>query len=154
MTYVHIINGAVAAYPYSFHHLRADNRQVSFPRDMDDARLKDFGVFAVSPTTQPATDLTQNLVELDPALVGGVWVQVWSVVPASAQEIADRQLAASDAVSNANVRTDAFVQTFIGMTPAEVSDYIDNNTANLATTRELLKKMAVMLLILARREFR
>jgi hypothetical protein len=54
----------------------------------------------------------------------------------------------------AATKADAFVQSFISMTPQQVSDYVAANTDNLAQTRALMEKMALMLLVLARREFR
>ena len=51
-------------------------------------------------------------------------------------------------------RADAFVQTFINSTPAEVTAYIDSQVTDLASARNVLKKMALMLLLLARREYR
>jgi hypothetical protein len=153
MTYALIQNGAVAVYPYSFSMLRRDNPQVSFPSDPDDDKLAEFGVFAVAPTAKPSVDLTKNIVEATPALLSGVWTQAWSVVDASAEEIAARQKVASLATDTAAARADTFVANFLAMTPAQVETYIENNTANLAATRALLKKIAIMLQILVRRGF-
>jgi hypothetical protein len=75
-------------------------------------------------------------------------------VPASAEEIAIRQLLAADDAGLVAIKADAFVQSFIDMTKAEVEAYVDNNTATLAAMRALTKKMAIMLWIMARREFR
>lgn len=155
MTYARIVNGAVAQWPYDFAQLRRDNRNVSFPRDVDDKWLAGLGVVRVGPSDPPAYDrITENLVAAAPVLAGGVWVEGWSVTPASAGEIASRQRVAADSAAHEEVRLDTFVGGFLAMTPAQVGAYIDNNTANLGTTRALLKKMAVMLLILARRELR
>jgi hypothetical protein len=153
MSYALIQNGAVAVYPYSFSMLRRDNPQVSFPSDPDDDKLAEFGVFAVAPTAKPSVDLTKNVVEATPVLTNGVWAQAWSVVGASAEEIAERQKAATFATDQAAAKADTFVANFLNMTPAQVETYVENNTANLAATRALLRKMALMLHILARREF-
>ena len=154
MTYALIIDGAVAQYPYSFALLRRDNPQVSYPSDPSDDRLAEFGVHAVAPAAKPATSLTQNIVEATPVLVGGVWTQAWTVVAASAEEIAARQMQAADEAAATEIKADTFVASFIAMTPAQVATYVDNNTATLAAMRTVVKKMAVMLLLLARREFR
>lgn len=53
-----------------------------------------------------------------------------------------------------NVKADAFVQKFIAMSPAQISTYIDNNMTDLASARQLLKKAFIMLLLLARKEYR
>jgi hypothetical protein len=154
MTYALIQNGAVAQYPYSFALLRKDNPQVSYPRDPSDARLAEFGVFVVAPSAKPAHDpITKNVLEATPVLVGGVWTQAWSIIDASAEEIAARQSAAALMADRAAAKADTFVASFLAMTPAQVETYVENNTATLATTRALLRKMALMLHILARREF-
>jgi hypothetical protein len=155
MTYALITDGAVAQYPYGFQQLRNDNPQVSFPSNPDDAKLAEFGVHRVQPTAQPAHDpITQNVIEGTPVLVDGQWSQVWTVEAATAEQIAERQRDAADAEADAEVRADAFVANFVAMTPAQVAAYVENNTATLAAMRAVLKKMAVMLLILARRELR
>ena len=154
MTYALIVAGAVAQYPYSFAQLRRDNPQVSYPSEPNDERLAAFGVHVVAPTAKPATTLTQNVIETTPVLDAGVWKQAWSVVAASAEEIAARQTNAADDAAAAEIKADAFVTNFISMTPTQVATYVDNNTATLAAMRALVKKMAVMLLLLARREFR
>lgn len=51
------------------------------------------------------------------------------------------------------VRADAFVRQFVAMTPAQVAAYVDANVSDLASARRLLKRMALMLLLLARREY-
>jgi hypothetical protein len=152
MTYALIQNGAVATYPYSFAVLRRDNPQVSFPSNPDDAKLEEFGVFAVASTAKPTIDLTKDIVEATPVLTNGVWTQAWSVVDASAEEIASRQNAATLATDQAAAKADTFVANFLNMTLAQVETYVENNTANLAATRSLLRKMAFMLHIIARRE--
>jgi hypothetical protein len=70
-------------------------------------------------------------------------------------EIVARQLIhAQDMAEVEAVKADSFVQSFVAMTPAQVSAYVENNTANLAQVRSLLTKMALMLLALARKEYR
>jgi hypothetical protein len=154
MTYALIQNGAVATYPYSFAMLRRDNPQVSFPQDMSDDRLEEFGVFAIAPTAKPTVDLTKNIVEAKPVLANGMWTQAWTVVDASAEEIAARQRAATDDAARMSIKADTFVGNFIAMTPAEVASHIDTNVTNLATAKTVITKLALMVLLLARREFR
>lgn len=155
MTYALIVDGGVAQHPYGFSQLRRDNPQVSFPRNPSDEKLAEFGVHLVHPVAKPVHDpITQNVVEASPVLVGGMWTQSWTVEAATAEQIAARQLDAGDAATDAKLRADAFVASFVGMTPAQVAAYVENNTASLAAMRALVKKMALMLLVLARREFR
>lgn len=90
--YLLIQNGEVAAYPYSFEQLRRDNPGTSFPAQPSPAALSEWGVHPVTSIAMPASDpLTQTVVEDTPIQVDGVWVQVWEVRAASAQEIAARQ---------------------------------------------------------------
>lgn len=154
MSYALIVDGMVASYPYSFGKLRADNPDVSFPRDPSDERLAEWGVVAVAPAERPVADITQNVVEGAPVLVGEVWTQVWNVVDASAEEIAARQKLAAAAAAKSDVKADAFVASFVAMTPVEVDAYIEANVTNLASAKAVLGKLALMVLILARQEFR
>lgn len=155
MSYALIKDAAVVTYPYSFAQLRADNPNVSYPRDPSDEWLAAIGVFKVADAARPAHDpIAENVIEASPALVAGVWTRQWSVVPASAEEIAARQLRAADIAARDATKALAFVQQFIAMTSAEVETYVTNNTANLAQVRTLMVRMAQMLHVLARREFR
>ena len=153
MNYVLAPNGVVSQYPYTYSMLLADNPDISFPR-VPGTWLQTYNVFEVVPTAKPAYDLTKNIVEANPVFANGQWNQVWVQVAASAQEIADRQTAAADALAKEQALADRFVGQFINMTQAEVSTYVTNNTANLAQTRGVLDKIARMVHILAKREFR
>lgn len=78
-------------YPYSFAQLVEDNPGTSFPAAMPDERLADWGVYPVTPMLPPPYDpKIEKLVELTPQMVFGNWEQVWSVVPLTADEIAER----------------------------------------------------------------
>lgn len=152
--YIKIENGGVQVYPYSISLLRKDNPYVSFPKQMSNELLAEYGVYPVTPVERPASTLTQDSVEGTPELINGVWTQVWTMVDVSPEEAAFRQQMADGEAELQATKADAFVQNFIAMTPAQVETYVQNNTANLGQTRALLKKMALMLLTLAKREYR
>jgi hypothetical protein len=154
MSYALIKDGQVSVYPYSFAALRRDNPQVSFPREPSDEFLAGFDVHAVAAVDQPAYDLTKNIVEGTPALVNGVWTQAWAQEDASAEEIAARQQDADDEAARLAAKADNFVQSFTAMTPAQDTAYVDANVTNLTSAKALLSKMALMMLLLARRGFR
>jgi len=147
-------NGQIVEYPYSLAKLKADNPGTSFPRDMTNERLAEYGVYPVTQVAAPASTLTQDPVEQTPQLVNGVWTQVWAMVNVSPEKAARRQQRAADEADAAAVKADNFVKSFVAMTPAQVAAYVDANTANIAQVRALLNKMALMLLALARREYR
>lgn len=154
MNYAKIVNGAVVAYPYTFRQLRLDHPQTSFPATPTDATFAEYGVLPVADTAKPPYDQTKNIVEGIPVLVNGVWTQTWDQSAASAAEIAARQLDVDDASDFTVVKADSFIPQFLAMRPAQLDTYIETNVTNLATTRDLLKKMAMMLLILSRRVLR
>jgi hypothetical protein len=60
----------------------------------------------------------------------------------------------AEAAIRSTVKSDAFVRQFMEMTPAQVATYVDAQVTDLASARLLLKRMAVMLLLLARHEYR
>jgi len=148
------IRGEELDYPFSLSTLKKENPNVSFPRKMPEELLAEYSVFPVIAVSRPAATLTQDHVEQQPQQINGVWTQVWAMVDVSPEEAARRQQTAQDAADAEAVKVDAFVQNFIAMTPKQVTSYIANNTANLAQVRALLTKMALMLLALAKREYR
>ena len=153
MKYALINAGVVAKYPYSLAQLRMDNPDTSYPRE-EGNWLFDHGVHVVVDAISPTPALTENVVEVTPILIGENWTQAWQLVLASAEEIAKRQESAAQDAARGTVKADTFVQSFIAMTPAEVSTYITNNGTTLAALRTIVIKLAIMVLILAKREFR
>lgn len=141
-------------YPFQLRTIRLENPNISFPRELSPSLLLEYGVFPVSPTAQPEHTLTQDAIEQTPQLINGVWTQVWAMVDVSAEEVVNRQQQAADQKEQAAVKADTFVKNFIGMTPAQVETYVANNTANLTQVRALLTKIGIMLLLLAKREYR
>lgn len=83
-----IKNGKVEKYPYSFSLLQADNPQTSFPAEMPDNRLAEWGVYPVAPIPRPEEDHTKTITEGQPQLIDGKWTQVWVVEDAPAEVIA------------------------------------------------------------------
>jgi hypothetical protein len=88
MLYAKVENGAVVQYPYSFHNLRKDNPNVSFPKtSMEDEDIRsDYGVVAVVEVGVPSSE-THNISEGDLALIGDNWTQVWDQTPKTADEL-------------------------------------------------------------------
>jgi hypothetical protein len=90
MMYALIKDGKVAAYPYGFNSLRQDNKNTSFPEQMTDDALAEWGVMPVNPVARPNVDHTKNITEGQPQFVNGKWWQSWSVSNASADEVKRR----------------------------------------------------------------
>lgn len=101
--YVKITNGAVDQYPYSIGHLRRDNPNVSFPRNIPEETLAEHDVFPVVVKDYPSiTDRTQKATsESEPTLVDGQWTIGWVVEDKTAAEVA-----AYDDAAAAKVRTE------------------------------------------------
>lgn len=154
MSYALIRNGAVVTYPYTFAMLRADNPQVSYSADTSPAKLAEYGVVEIAETPRPPSTTTQDFVEATPTLVSGVWTQRWVAQAVPAEEATRRQQEATSEAERLTVKADAFVQQFIAMTPQQVTDYVNTNVTDLASARALLRRISLMLLLLARREFR
>jgi hypothetical protein len=68
-------------YPYSADHLRADHPGTSFPVEMPDDSLAEWGVFRVQPTEPPAA-AGMVAVECEPQERAGAWWQAWRLEPA------------------------------------------------------------------------
>lgn len=153
MTYALIVKGAVARYPYGLAELRRDNPQTSFPAEAGDW-LAEWGVYPVAETARPANDPAKNIVEGTPALVGAAWAQTWTQVDASAEEVAARLRETTDATEAAEVKADGIVAQFLAMSPTQLTTYIANNSATLAALRTVVTKLAIIVLILAKRALR
>lgn len=54
----------------------------------------------------------------------------------------------------AQIIADSFIPQFIAMTPAQVTNYIETNVTNLASAKTVISKLALMMLLLAKREFK
>lgn len=87
-------DGQLERYPYTLTDLRRDQSSVSLPRDISDETAAGFGVYPVTPADQPADDHTKNL-ERTAVRSGDVWVEQWTEVDASADEITARTEAKS-----------------------------------------------------------
>ena len=128
--YILAPGGIARTYPYSVGQLRADNPQVSFPRDPSDALLAEWGVFPVAETTQPTVTYAQNLAEAAPQRIDGVWTQVWRVTDASAGEIAERTAAqAADVRAERNARLAACDWTQLADAPVDSSAWANYRQA-------------------------
>lgn len=88
--YAFIENEIVQKYPYSITDLRKANPGTSFPNNPSDATLAEWNVFPVAKVTRPEENYTNNVYEGVPQKLSGVWTQVWNVVDASDDEVAER----------------------------------------------------------------
>lgn len=113
MNYVKVNTDGSKVYPYYLWQLRTDFPTTSFPQPYEVAPLADFGVFPVTPSSPPSYNRpTQKLVEQTPVLTNGVYTQVWSVQPLSAQE--QQTVAAqiqAEIVAATQSRLDTFART-------------------------------------------
>lgn len=97
--YARIESGQVAAYPFNAVDLRIANPNTSFPAEMPDATLAEWGVFPVARTEPPAYDpATHRLQEERPVQSGIGWVQAWTLVPLTPEELVVRYQQKADAV--------------------------------------------------------
>ena len=89
--YLKLNNETIEKYPYTIGELRRDNPQVSFPRDIPETTLQEYGMFKVKEVDTPQVDHTKNVNEDTPKFINNEWVQVWEITPASTDEIAERE---------------------------------------------------------------
>lgn len=153
MRYALLENGAIKTYPYTLHQLRLDNPDTSFPRDATLIRLDEHDVVQVADTPMPARSSDAvDVVELTPVLVGDVWAQTWGETPAHPDTISSRADLQAHTYIKDYAKADNFLRAYAKMTPEEVETYVTNNTTTLASTRQLLGKLALAVLLLVRRE--
>lgn len=131
--------GEVEQYPYTRRRLERDNRGITFPDVMTDAQLAQFSAANVSLSTKPDFDpMTEQLTEIEPAKIGGQWVQQWQVSDLSSEAIAKKQqdkydetkLALTDAVQK---RLDDFAKTRNYMGILSLCTYATSAVTKFAT---------------------
>ena len=83
--YLRIIDETIN-YPYSIPQLRASHPNVSFPANLTNEVLAEWGVYVVTPTPMP-NDYTKNIIEGTPVLTDGIYYQNWIQTDASESEI-------------------------------------------------------------------
>ena len=114
--------GQLERYPYTLTDLRRDQSSVSFPRDISDETAAEYGVYPVTPADQPVDDHTKNL-ERTAVRSGDGWVEQWTEVDASADEITARTEAkAQDIRAERDERLAACDWTQIADSPLSDSD--------------------------------
>lgn len=150
MIFAKVENGVVTTYPYTLRLFKMDNPNVSPPNNME--ALGDFGVAKVTEVDrpEPSDPLAVRVVEVTPTEVNGVWTQTWAEEPLSASEIADNQRGAAYKQLEDAARADAFIQQFVQYDAQQVQDYIETNVTNLASSKAVLKKLALICLVLAK----
>jgi hypothetical protein len=86
--YLRIINDIIT-YPYTIEQLRFAHPTVSFPENLTNEVLIEWGVYEIKQTAQP-NNYRKNIVEGTPILIDGVYTQVWNQTNASEEEINSR----------------------------------------------------------------
>lgn len=126
--YVKITNGSVDSYPYTIGQFRRDNATISFPKNIPEEMLNEYGVFNVqevdAPEINPATHIATP--QTEPSLVDGAWTLGWDVVELTADEktefengeadrmrhIRDSLLAETDWTANSDVTMSGEMATY------------------------------------------
>jgi hypothetical protein len=92
------------------------------------------------PVSAQAVEIPYAVTPRDPAVI-------------AAEQAAAAEMAAQE-TAKATAKADAFVRTFIAMTPDEVASYVNGNVTDLASARVLLRRMALMMLYLAKQAYK
>lgn len=98
MQYVKINDGEVEAYPYSISNLRANNQNTSFPSNISENLLAEYGVYPVDVSEKPYYDEKIQRIRQKsiPELIDGKWTIVWTVDSLSDNEIEELKNALSE----------------------------------------------------------
>jgi len=87
--YTRIINNN-PVWPYTIAQLKADESGTSFPAEIPNALLAEYGVHLVTIDSKPATTYQQDAVRVDPVFENGQWVQHWQVVEVTSEVAQER----------------------------------------------------------------
>lgn len=148
---------ALEKYPYTFRMFKEDNPGISIREDMD-------AVVALISRVVPVADRGVAPAASDPATktvirgpevkTNGSWAETWTERDLTEEELTRIALEADNQAALDAVKLDQFVINFVGMNKAGVETYIDNQVTDLASAKEVIKKLSLICLILAKRELR
>lgn len=103
---------------YTLGELRRDNPNTSFPKQIPDAILEDYGVYRVKEVSRPSFNGKTHRATQSVQLVDGQWTQVWQIVPTSEDEASSNMRAHRNFLLN---ETDYFALTDVTMDAAMTS---------------------------------
>lgn len=87
MNYLRVVGGDKVEYPFGLSLLLRENPNTSFPREMPDELLAEYGVYPVVPTDPPEVTSYQRAIEAPPAFVDGAWRQQWTIAAAPVPDV-------------------------------------------------------------------
>lgn len=143
-------------YPYSIHNLRQDNPTISFPREMSDGLLADYGVYPVIEQTLPSPDPTftvRYMRNTEPHLVGDQWELGYTEVPVDPEVTASRLLTKQAETDRATLGIDPEMATFLSMSTDDLTAYLTEALATPEGTAKAITQIGLVTHLLARREF-
>lgn len=76
-------------YPYNIAQLYSDNPETSFPDEMPNERLAEWGVYPVILKSRPETSSGMVAEEIFPVNLAGIWTQQWLVRDLTFDELED-----------------------------------------------------------------
>ena len=98
--FVKVNNEQAEIYPYTIGMLRKDNPNTSFPKNLTDELLIEYGMYRVKSATQPEVDeITQQLVQDTlPKFINDEWVIGWTIIDKDQDQINKETQARSETV--------------------------------------------------------
>jgi hypothetical protein len=134
----------------SIDQVRALLKHISLPKQLPDGYdLSEHGLVPLATVPPPAVPEGYELFEGEP--VGNT--QQWLLLQEGLAATQNRQRHAEATALINEAKADGLVQNFIGMNHAQVANYIDTNVVDLDSAKTVLKLMAKMLLIMAKRQY-
>jgi hypothetical protein len=88
--YVKVKDKTVLQYPYTIGHLKKENPNISFPSNISDEALAEFGVFKVATLPYPNQDYKKNVTEGLPVFIDNQWTVSWIITDATQEEIENK----------------------------------------------------------------
>ena len=87
--YVKITSGSVDTFPYSIGQLRRDNPTISFPRQVSNEILAEYGIYSVTVENEPSYNSRTHKVSLSdtPSGSGNTWSLQWTTTAKTTEEV-------------------------------------------------------------------
>jgi hypothetical protein len=86
--YAKVVDNTIVKYPYTLSDFKNDNPNTFLVLPIQEETLEKFGMVRVQAVEKPEANYNQKVVETQPILSNGVWLQQWTVETLSQEELA------------------------------------------------------------------
>lgn len=137
---------------YNIQKVRDAHPNLSLPFDIDPEFAAGLGFIPVDKQEKYADTEVQYVIPWNRE-ENGMFVMGWQMVDKAPEVVAAEAAAVQTELERQELKADTLIQNFISKTPAELNTYINDTVVDLASAKQIIKLMARILLVIAKREY-